>query len=280
MRRGAKGLALLLTGLAVLFPLAALLMSSLLAQTAVEQAYFARPPGLPVPAPGSVSLGQYHLLLAMRPRYLEAFWTSALLAAASISGQMTVAVISGYALARLRFRGRGVMTALYVAAMLVPFQVMLLPQYIALRALGLYDSLWALILPQVFAPMPVFLMRQAVRQVPDERVEALRLETSRSMPLFTQVLLPGVKPAAITLLALAFAEVWNMVEQPLIFLADAGKYPLSLALHGMAGEDAYSVLAGSVLYAAPALMLWRACAEDMLQGVSAAVSYHQGVNEL
>ena len=145
--------------------------------------------------PGSVTPEGYYRLLFANTAYLSAFWNSALLCVITVTGQCAVSLIVGFALWRECLPGCRLLHYVYMF-------VMLLPNYIQIRQLGLYNSSWALILPGIFSPLGVFLIYQFMKNVPQEIVDA------------------NVSHALLALALITFAEVWNMVEQPLIFLKD------------------------------------------------------------
>ena len=218
--------------------------------------------------PTKATLNGYYELLFASGKYLSMFWNSMVIAGSLSLGNAVVALIVGCALTKCKFRGRDTLRFVYIVVMMMPFQVTLLPNYIMLKQMGLYNTNLALILPGIFAPFGVFLMSQFLRSVPDEVLEAATLETNSPIRLLTQVIAPMVYPGLLALLLLGFAEGWNMVEQPLILLEDAWRFPLSLALNDMRGGNMGVAFAGSVLYMLPVVLLYRLFEEELIQGLS------------
>lgn len=220
--------------------------------------------------PIKATLSGYYELLFAGTQYLDMFWNSVLLAVSIAAGNALVSLVVGYALAKCRFRGRDALRFLYIVVMMMPFQVTLLPNYIMLKAMRLFNTNWALILPGVSAPFGVFLLSQFLRGMPDDIVEAVMLETNSPVRMLTQVVAPMVYPGLLALVLLSFAEAWNMVEQPLILLQDEWRYPLSLALNGTRGGNPAIAFAGSALYMLPVVFLYRLFEEELIQGLSVA----------
>lgn len=216
--------------------------------------------------PGPFTLEGYYRLLFANTAYLSAFWNSALLCVVTVTGQCAVSLIVGFALWRECLPGCRLLRYVYVFVMLLPFQVTMLPNYIQIRQMGLYNSIWALILPGVFSPLGVFLVCQFMKSVPQEIVDAALLETASPIRMLFYIIAPNVSHALLALSLITFAEVWNMVEQPLIFLKDTWRYPLSLALSQQSGSLSLA-FAGAVIYMLPICFLFRIFRDSLLAGI-------------
>jgi multiple sugar transport system permease protein len=151
--------------------------------------------------------------------------------------------------------------------MMMPFQVTLLPNYIQARFLGIYDTYWAIILPGVFAPFGVFLLRQFMRYIPDEFIEAVSLESQSVADILRIAIIPALKPGIIALAVLSFAESWNMVEQPLVLMEDSLRYPLSIALNSIIERSTNVAFAGSVIFMIPIVILYCYFDEHIFKGI-------------
>ena len=213
------------------------------------------PTGLTL-VPQSLSLLQYYRVLIESPGYLAMFWNSVFYSLAILVLTNVFAFTIAFALAKVRFRGRETMFFLFIIVMLTPFQVTMLSNYIMSHKLGLWGGPQALILPAAFAPIAVFLLRQTIRQVPDELIEAAHLETTSIFALLTKVIIPSVKPGLIAMNMLVFAESWNMVEKASLFLESFRDQPLSLTLNGIMNSIPDISYAGSVLYMLPVVILY------------------------
>ncbi len=218
--------------------------------------------------PAKVTLNQYYILLIEKYRYINMFWNSVKLSVSITFLHVIISIITAYAFAKLEFKGRDLIFFIYIVVMMMPFQVTLLPNYIQARNLKILNTYWAIICPGVFAPFGVFLLRQFMKYVPDQMIEAVTLESSSVKDVLFTAIIPNVKPGIIALIVLSFAENWNMVEQPLILLDDQLKYPLSLALNSIVERSVDIAFAGSVLYMIPIIIMYFYFEEHILTGIS------------
>lgn len=217
--------------------------------------------------PDRVSLEQYAKVLIDTPSFLFMFWNSVLLVLPIIAGQALIASLAAYAFAKLRFRGRDKLFLVYLLTMLMPFQVTLVPNYIIADQLGLTNSRAAIILPGIFAAFGVFLLRQFMLHIPYAYIEAAKIDGAGQLRIFFTIILPMVKPALAALVVLLFADYWNMVEQPLIFLQDAIKQPLSVYLSRINEEARGVAFAASVVYMTPMVLLFLYAQSYFIEGV-------------
>nr|WP_274655149.1 carbohydrate ABC transporter permease [Paenibacillus humicola] len=217
--------------------------------------------------PDWLSFGQYDEVLVQTPKFLHMYWNSAGMVAPIIAGQTAAASLAAYALSKLRFRGRDKLFMVYLMTMLMPFQVTLVPNYMVIERLGLMNSEAAIVLPGIFGAFGVFMLRQFMTGIPYTYMEAAKIDGAGHLTIFTRVILPLVKPGIAALTVLLFADYWNMVEQPLIFLQDAAKQPLSIYL-AQINQDARGVgFAASVLYMTPMVLLFLYAESYFIEGI-------------
>ncbi|WP_136605277.1 carbohydrate ABC transporter permease [Paenibacillus dokdonensis] len=217
--------------------------------------------------PDKVSLEQYGKVLLDNPKYLTMFWNSVLMVVPIISGQTVVAALAAYAFSKLRFRGRDPLFLIYVLTMLMPFQVTLVPNYIMADQLGILNSPNAIILPGIFAAFGVFMLRQFMLDIPYAYIEAAKIDGAGHLRIFIQIIIPMIKPGLAALIILLFVDYWNMVEQPLIFLDDPFKQPLSVFLSRINEGERGMAFAASMLYMAPMVMLFLYAESYFIEGV-------------
>lgn len=146
------------------------------------------------------------------------FFNSMKITLAVTFGQLITCSLSGYAFARLRFPGRGLLFILLLASLMVPFQVTIIPIFLLMRSLGLIDNHLAIILPGLVNAFGVFLMRQFFKQMPQELFDAARVDGAGHIRSFFQIALPLSGPALATLAIITFNATWNSYFLPLIFL--------------------------------------------------------------
>ena len=218
-------------------------------------------------APAMVSLRQYYTILIEQPQYLTLFCNSALYGGAILLGQTLVIPMTAYALSRFTFKGRDTLFFLVLMLMLLPFQVTMAPSVMTLRALGLLNTVWAIILPMIFSPFYIFLLRQFMIGIPNEIVEAGQMDGAGTMRTFVHVILPVCRPILGAAAALSFADCWNLVEQPLVYLTDSQLQPLSVMFNQMNEESTAVAFAGAALYLLPMLLVYIYFQDDILLGV-------------
>ncbi|GBF77917.1 sugar ABC transporter permease [Paenibacillus sp. 598K] len=216
--------------------------------------------------PDQVTLAQYGQLLVYSAQYLLLFWNSVGLVVPIMVGQTVVAALAAYAFAKLNFRGRNALFLVYVMTMLMPFQVTLVPNYIMVDQLGLLNRSGAVIYPGIFAAFGVFMLRQFMLPIPYAYIEAAKLDGAGHLTTFLRIIVPMVKSGLAALIILLFVDYWNMVEQPLIFMNDAFKQPLSVFLSRLSGQWD-TVFAASMLYMAPMLLLFLYAETYFVEGV-------------
>lgn len=187
--------------------------------------------------PDKVSFAQYGKVFIDNPKYLTMFWNSVFLVMPIIVGQTLVAALAAYAFSKLKFRGRDTMFLVYVMTMLMPFQVTLVPNYIMVDKLGMLNSTGAIIVPGIFAAFGVFMLRQFMLDIPYAYIEAAKIDGAGHLRIFITMIVPMIMPGLAALVILLFVDYWNMVEQPLIFLDDPFKQPLSVFLSRINDSD-------------------------------------------
>ncbi|MEK3839068.1 carbohydrate ABC transporter permease [Paenibacillus sp. FSL P2-0136] len=216
--------------------------------------------------PDQVSLEQYGKVLMDSPMYLSMFWNSVFLVVPIIAGQTVIAALAAYAFSKLRFRGREFLFLVYVLTMLMPFQVTLVPNYIMADRLGLLNSPGAIILPGIFAAFGVFMLRQFMLDIPYAYIEAAKMDGAGHLRIFYTIIVPMVQPGLAALTILLFVDYWNMVEQPLIFLDDPLRQPLSVYLSNISSEKGLA-FAASMIYMAPMVLLFLYAETYFIEGI-------------
>lgn len=217
--------------------------------------------------PDWLSFHQYAEVLIHKPMFLQMFWNSVLMVTPIIAGQVLVASLAAYAFAKLRFKGRDKLFVIYLMTMLMPFQVTLVPNYIIAEKLGLINTTSAIILPGIFSAFGVFMLRQFMLHIPNSYLEAAKMDGAGHLRIFFNIIIPLIQPGIAALIVLLFVDNWNMVEQPLIFLEDSFKQPLSLYLSRI-NEGARGVaFAAAALYMAPMVLLFLYAESYFVEGI-------------
>ncbi|REK71620.1 carbohydrate ABC transporter permease [Paenibacillus paeoniae] len=217
--------------------------------------------------PDWVSFQQYGEVLISTPKFLYLFWNSVSMVVPIIIGQALVAILAAFAFGKLSFPGREGLFFLYLMTMLMPFQVTLVPNYLMADRLGLLNHPGSIILPGVFAPFGVFLLRQFMLHIHSSYIEAAKMDGAGTLRILVSIALPMVKPGIAALVVLLFVDYWNMVEQPLIFLQDAAKQPLSVFLSHIQDDVLGVSFAVSVVYMMPMVLLFLSAERYFIEGI-------------
>ena len=219
-------------------------------------------------APRVFSLSQYYNILIEDVSVLRLLCNSAMYTAAILLGQALVIPAMAYALSRFKFRGRDAIFFIVIMLMLLPFQVTMVPNVLTLRAMGLLNTAWAVILPTCFAPFYIFLVRQFMVGLPKEILEAAEVDGAGTFRCFIHVTLPVCRPILGAAAALSFADCWNLVEQPLTYLAGQTQLmPLSVMFNQLTENPSGVEFAGAALYILPALLIYLYFQKDILSGI-------------
>lgn len=205
--------------------------------------------------PEKVTLSQYGELLFDSPVYLNMFWNSVKIVIPIVLGQILVSAPAAYAFTILKFRGKEAVFFLYIVVMLLPLQVTLMPNYLVADWLNITDSYLAIILPGIFNPLGVFLLRQYMKNIPDAYIEAAKVDGAGNGRIFLWIVLPLVKPALAAVAMLTLLDYWNLVDQAVIFIQNTEAQPLSIFLAQINSGELGLAFAGSCFYAVPVLLV-------------------------
>ncbi|MNI51827.1 L-arabinose transport system permease protein AraQ [compost metagenome] len=191
--------------------------------------------------------------------------------AATVVGCLITSSLAGFAFAKIRFKGREGLFLLYLATMIIPSQVLLLPRFITFNWMGLIDTHAAIILPGIFTVFGTFLMRQFFSTIPNELLEAAQIDGAGIFRTFWRICLPLTKPALVTLVILTFTWHWNEYENPLIFLRSKELYTIPLGLTNYMDEnttDYAMIMTASVSALLPLILVVLVCQKWFVEGVA------------
>jgi multiple sugar transport system permease protein len=202
------------------------------------------------------------------------FFNSVFIAVVAVATTLLFCSMVGWALAKLQFPGRNVLIAIVLGTLFVPGIVTLIPQFVLIARMGLVNTYWGLILPGMVGAFGVFLMRQFMLEIPDELLDAARIDGAGEFRIFFQIVLPLCRAPLATLAIFTFMGSWNGFLWPLIIAQDASMYtlPVSLALFssdsGNHGAEYGLQMAGSFLIVLPVLVLFIAMQKHFVQGIT------------
>ena len=216
------------------------------------------------------TLQHFAEVLLDSPEFFVMFWNSILITFGVLGGQFVAGTMAAWGFARYEFPCKRGIFLLYIVLMLLPFQVLMLSDYLLLDRLRLLDSLWAVILPGMFSTFPVFIMYRFFAEIPDSLIESARLDGAREWQLFWYLALPMGSSGIIAALVLGFLEYWSLIEQPLTFIKDKSRLPLSVFLPDltMTGKAGF-LFAVSVVTFLPAIMVFMGGRDYLEQGIMA-----------
>ncbi|MEP6620232.1 MAG: carbohydrate ABC transporter permease [bacterium] len=207
---------------------------------------------------GRLALGRYAL-------------NSALIAIVTTLASLAINASAGYAFAKLRFKGRDSTFRVMAAGLAIPVQVAMLPLFLLVKALGLVNNYGGVIIPGLASIFGIFLVRQYALAIPDDLLDAARIDGAGEFRVFRSIVLPTIQPVLATLALWTFLATWNDFMWPLIILSDDRKYTLPVALAGLVGEHAQDVelmMAGAVITVLPVLVLFLFLQRYYVEGVT------------
>jgi multiple sugar transport system permease protein len=225
---------------------------------------------LPPPLlPKSATLANYHELFARAGmgRYLA---NSLFVASAITLLSLALNLAAGYAFAKLRFEGRDRLFRTLLTALVIPAQVAMIPLFLIMKWLHLVNSYGGVVVPAMASVFGIFLVRQYARSIPDELLEAARIDGAGEWRIFATIVLPLLKPIVVTLAIFTFLASWNDFMWPLIVLSDAAWQTAPVALAGLSREhvqDNELMMAGSVVTVLPVLALFLVLQRQYIQGL-------------
>jgi len=221
--------------------------------------------------PRTVTFAHY-VTLFTRLDLARHFMSSAIVTVASTVLSVIVTGFAGYAFAKLRFRGRDPLFRSLTLALVVPAQVGMLPLFLMLREMGFVNTYAGVIIPYLASVLGIFMIRQYTLSVPDDLLNAARVDGAGELRIFWSVVVPIIRPILVTLATFTFLSAWNDFMWPLIVLSDDRKYTLPVALANLSGEhvqDIELMMAGSVLTILPALVVFMLFQRAYVRGILA-----------
>lgn len=198
--------------------------------------------------PYEFSFGQYISNLLLKGSFLKLYWNSIIYLLIIIVFQTLISISGAYVLAFHNFVGKHVIYITYIIVMLLPIQVTLVASYILFDSLNMIGNTMSIILPGIFSTFGIFFLRQVFCKISFAQIEAARIEGAKEITILYKIVIPQSIKSILVMIFVSFVEIWNMVEQPLIFLKDRSKYPLSIYLKQVINDDVGIAFSASVLF--------------------------------
>ena len=267
---------LVLLALVFIFPVLFLVVGSLMGKNELTDLLF---PVLQEGAKGYASwklfpeyptLKHYVEVLLDSPEFFVMFWNSVKITAGALAGGLLVGMPAAWGFAKFDFPGKNILFTLYIALMMMPFQVMLLGNYLVLDKIGLLDSLLGIIFPAFFSTFPIFIMYRFFRGIPENVMEAARMDGAGEFQIFLRIGIPLGSPGILSALVFSFLDCFSMLEQPMTFLKTKSLWPLSLFLPEITSQNAGFSLCASLVTILPAMFVFLAGQDYLEQGIAMA----------
>ncbi len=197
---------------------------------------------------------------------------SIIVAISRVGGEVLTASLAAYAFARMEFRFKNTIFLLYLATMIIPHQMLLVPRFILYQQIGIHDTLWALILPGMFTVFGTFLLRQFFLGIPLDLTDAAKLDGASELQCYWQIVMPLAKPAIASLMILAFVWSWNDYETPLVMLTSESKFTIPIGLTRYmdegGGMSPSLAMAGAVSSIVPVMVVFLLLQRQFIQALT------------
>ncbi len=252
---------LILGSIVVLLPFLVMLLGSLLPKTAILQRSFTI---------SDLTIENYFETFQMVP-FGRFYLNSLIVSTGTTVIQILVASLAAFAFARLRFRGRETLFLIYLATLMIPFQVTMIPNFLIIRWLKWYNSYQALILPGAFSVFSTFLLRQYFLGIPMDMDEAARIDGASSFRIWAQIILPLAGPVLATLAIFNFQATWNEFLWPLVITNTESMRTIPIGLSSFQGQystEWHLLMAGSVVALLPVLVIYIIGQKWFVQGIT------------
>ena len=202
---------------------------------------------------------------------LTAYGNTAFITVVSTVCQLIIASMAAYAFAKINFKGKGVVFTMFLMTMMMPTEVTIVPRFMLFKTVGLYNNLWSIILPHFFNATSIFMLRQFYISLPDDLMEAAKIDGAGHPTIFARILLPLTKPALISLMVLSFISCWNEYMSPLIFLVKKNLYTISQVIRWYMLDDLqrYDLnMAAATSAIIPVVILFIFCQKYFVEGIA------------
>jgi multiple sugar transport system permease protein len=222
--------------------------------------------------PQNPTIEPFRELTQLRRGGFHIFFRNSLIVATTVTALVLLSsAASGYVFAKFRFPGRNLLFIIILSMMMIPFNVSIIPLYVLMVDLGWQNSFLALIIPSAYSPLGIFLMRQFMHSIPDDLIQAARIDGASEWRIFFQVILPLSGPALAALGIFTFMWNWDDFLWPLVMIDDPQLYtlPLGLAqLRGRFGTDVATLAAGASIAVLPVLVVYLFAQRRFVEGIA------------
>lgn len=199
--------------------------------------------------------------------FIRLYKNSIFISMVSVVGQILISSMAAYAFSVIEFKGRNFCFILFMITMMIPVQVLIIPRYVLFRSIGIYNTLWSIILPHFFSISSIFLFRQFYLSFPKELLEAAKIDGAGHLLIWSRLMLPLTKNAMISIAVLCFINTWNEYLTPLIFLANQRLYtvPLGIRWYLTNTDKDYNLMLAAASSAIIPVVILYAVAQDYFE---------------
>lgn len=186
-------------------------------------------------------------------------------------GQLIISSIAAYAFAKINFKGKNIVFALFLASMMIPTQATIIPRFMLFYEIGLYNNLWSMILPAWFNVTTIFLLRQFYMGLPSDLMEAAKIDGAGHLRIFWQIMMPLTKPAMVSSAVLSFISLWNDYLSALIFLVNKKTYTVAQVVRYWLFDDAQRyelTMASAASTVIPVVIIFIFCQKYFVEGIA------------
>lgn len=203
--------------------------------------------------------------------FLHWAWNSSVIAVIAVVITVSLNLLCGYAFAKFRFAGRDILFIAVLSALMIPVQVIIVPLFLLISDMGLLNSYWGVILPRAAEAFGIFMVRQFMLGIPDELLEAARLDGAGELTIFLRIVLPLSRPIIAVLIIFTFMWRWNDFVLPLVILSDQDMYTVQLGLNLLKGQyntEWTDIMAIALLSLLPMLVIFAFFQRQLIQGIA------------
>jgi len=214
-----------------------------------------------------------YIMFFTNPLYMVPRWliNSTIMTAIILTGNVIINTMAGYALAKLNFPGKGIVFFIVVATLMIPYHMILIPVYVRIAQLGWLNTMLALTVPYLYQCIYVFLMRQFFMSIPNELLEAARIDGLTKAGAFFRIVMPLAKPGLVTMIILSFTGTWNSFLIPSTMISRREMYVLIVGLNSVKNqffERTNVIMAGVVLVTIPVILMFMLFQKQYVEGVA------------
>lgn len=221
--------------------------------------------------PDRFTLSQYYNTMFSSPIFWKNFWNTIYISFPILIGVLVTATLCGYGLAKFHFKGKRLMLYFYLIVMMLPYQVTLVPNFMVIDFFKLIGNRSAVILPNIFTTFGCYLMYQYIQKIPNDFLEYARIDGLSEIKVFFYIVIPQLKTGITSLILLNLIDTFGLIEQPLVFLQDVEKQPLSVSMAYINQSDITIAFVSGVIFVFPLILTFLLGKDSLVQGISDTV---------